>query len=258
MDQIKYFYDRQFLRTDMKHPIVAEQHSFYQQLSDLIEEYELKDKRCLEIGCGFGAFQDLVEDYTGADISDSVKIRLHKPFYQCCASKLPFNDDEFDAIWSIDVLEHISEPEEVLIEMCRALKHRGLLIVKPAWYCRPWAADGYPIRPYRDLNWKGKIVKASIIIRNNIFFRALYLFPKRLFNTMKFIFLNSPIKFDYKELKPNLDTFWMADSDAINSMDPYDAILWFKSRGHNCLNYPTWFKQFFCKTGVLVFQINKS
>ncbi len=257
MNEIKGFYDRQFLRTDIKHPKVAEQHSFYHELRNIIEKYGLKDKRCLEIGCGFGAFQNIVKDYTGTDISDSVRSCLLKPFYQSCASKLPFNDNEFDVIWSIDVLEHISDPEKVLIEMRRTLKDMGLLILKPAWYCRPWAAEGYPVRPYRDFNWKRKIVKASIIIRNNVIYRSLYIFPIRLCNLLKFIFRNSPVRFNYKKLKPNLETFWMPDSDAINSMDPYDAILWFRSRGDHCLNYPTGFKQIFARTGVLIFQINK-
>ena len=47
------------------------------------------------------------------------------------------------------------------------------------------------------------------------------------------------MKFYYKENEPNYETFWMSDSDAINSMDPFNAILWFCSRKDRCLTYPS-------------------
>ena len=37
-------------------------------------------------------------------------------------------------------------------------------------------------------------------------------------------------------LEPNFAHYWQPDSDAVNSMDSYEAYIWFLSRGDECLN----------------------
>jgi ubiquinone/menaquinone biosynthesis C-methylase UbiE len=170
---------------------------------------------------------------------------------------LPFDDNEFDVIWTIAVLEHVPDPEKALLEMRRVLKHHGLLILNPAWYCRSWAAMGYPVRPYSDFNLKGKLTKASIIFRNHVLFRSLYILPRRLFRLLHALFMKRPLEFKYKTLEPNLEKFWMSDADAVNSMDPYEAILWFTSRGDKCLNFPDILSQFIVRTGPIIIRIIK-
>jgi SAM-dependent methyltransferase len=199
----------------------------------------------------------MVPDYTGVDISESVRAYLHKPFYRASATELPFEDNSFDAIWSYAVLEHVPDPERSLREMRRVLKQDGLLLLGPAWQCRPWAAKGYPVRPYSDFDLFGKVVKASIPVRDSVFFRSCYIFPKRLIRSIEFFLKKEPLRFRYKELKPNYEHFWMSDSDAANSMDPYEAVLWFVSRGDECPNYPGWLNKFFVRTGALVFRIKR-
>ncbi len=46
----------------------------------------------------------------------------------------------------------------------------------------------------------------------------------------------SPTTFHYSRLTPNLEKYWEGDSDAVASMDRYEALLWFASRGDECLN----------------------
>ena len=42
---------------------------------------------------------------------------------------------------------------------------------------------------------------------------------------------------DYREAGlPNYRDYWMADSDAVNSLDSFEAYVWFISRGDECLN----------------------
>jgi hypothetical protein len=40
-------------------------------------------------------------------------------------------------------------------------------------------------------------------------------------------------------------------------MDPYEAILWFTSRGDKVLSYEGMINPFFVRTGVIVIKINK-
>jgi hypothetical protein len=46
----------------------------------------------------------------------------------------------------------------------------------------------------------------------------------------------SPSRLHYKRLTPNYEKYWTGDSDAVSSIDRYEALLWFASRGDTCLN----------------------
>jgi hypothetical protein len=45
-----------------------------------------------------------------------------------------------------------------------------------------------------------------------------------------------PTRLRYGRLKPNYEKYWVRDSDAVNSIDSHEAMLWFLSRGDECLN----------------------
>ena len=47
--------------------------------------------------------------------------------------------------------------------------------------------------------------------------------------------LGGPTTLHYRRLTPNYTRYWMADSDAVNSLDQYETALWFLSRGDECL-----------------------
>jgi len=251
------FYNREYVGENYAGATRAEDHPFFSTLKSFVESFSLRKKNCLEIGCGRGAFQDMVKNYTGTDLAESVAPFIRKPFFRASATSLPFPSNTFDAAWSYAVLEHISAPETALCEMRRVLKPGGLLLLSPAWQCRPWNAKGYPVRPYGDFNWKGKLIKASIPIRDSVLFRSFFVFPRRLTRLAAFL-RSRPTQFLFKPLEPNYDHYWMSDSDAVCSMDPYEAILWFTSRNDSCLNYPAPLSQFFVRTGHLIFRICKS
>jgi len=141
----------------------AEEHSFYPVLKKAIELYGLKDKKLLEIGSGNGRFQDIVADYTGVDILEDLQKFYHKPFFVVEDGKpYPFQDESFDFVFTNAVFEHIPNIDLALSEMIRITKRGGVILFNPAWQCRPWAAEGYQVRPYSDFNIPGKIYKGSI------------------------------------------------------------------------------------------------
>ena len=252
---MKTFYDREF--SQEIYAVEISDHMYHPILGAFVEQYQLQNSLVLEVGCGRGAFQDLVTHYVGVDLSERVARYLHKPFFCASATALPFHDNSFDAVWSIHVLEHVPDPEPALLEMRRVLKPNGLLFLSPAWYCRPWAAQGYAVRPYSDLDLKGKAVKASIPLRNSLIFRAGYVIPRRLGRLISAWLGVKQADLKYKELAPNLEIFWMEDSDAVNSLDPFDVIAWFAWKGDQCLNKNTLIRKLFVRTGHLLFRINK-
>lgn len=222
-------------------------------LKTFIEKYSLSNKKVLEIGCGRGAFQHLVEDYIGVDISYSAQKYIEKKFVNAPAENLPFENESFDAAWSITVLEHVHNPEKALEEIVRILKPGGVAYLAPAWHVRSWASEGYEVRSWSDFDWKGKIIKASIPFRNMLWFRALFTLPFRLIRELRFFLRgNKPTKFIYKPLKANYEKYWCADSDACNSMDPHEMLLWFKSRGWSVESHPTFIKRFLVRHEAII------
>lgn len=223
----------------------------YRRIVDFVETYNLRQAKVLEVGAGTGKLQDVVDDYTGLDISASSRRHFHKPFLQASATAIPVPDESFDAVWTINVLEHVPHPEHALREIRRVLRHGGYLYLSPAWQCRPWAAEGYQVRPWSEFGLRGKLIKASIPIRDSVAFRLIYTAPIRAIRfPAQFL---GETRFRYRLLAPNYQTWWQPDSDALNSIDPYEAIIWFTSRGDRCLNYPSHPRQLAVRTGSLIF-----
>ena len=176
----------------------------------------------------------LSEKYTGLDISPNVARFYHKKFVLGSATAMPFPDDSFDGVWSIWVFEHVPNPEQAFREARRVTRDKGVMFLLPAWNCSSWAAEGYEARPYADFDLAGKLIKASIPVRSAPAFRITSLLPIRGVRALAARF--GPTGLRYRRLTPNYEQYWVPDSDAVNSIDRYEAKLWFMSRGDECLN----------------------
>ena len=177
-----------------------EQHPSYRDLKQFIEEFDLTSKKLLEIGALKGAFQNIIQNYKGLDISESLAKYYHKPFFTVNNDgSYPFNGNIFDAIWAIDVHEHIPDINQALFELKRVLKPGGVVYFAPAWQCRPWASEGYAVRPFSDFTIKGKLIKALIPLRDSVLWRSFYLFPKRLFRHLSYLFGEKNYKLKYNK-----------------------------------------------------------
>jgi SAM-dependent methyltransferase len=195
----------------------------------------LQGRRVLEIGCGLGLMQDLVDDYVGIDIAWSAGAYLHKPFLAASATDLPFASSSFDGIWSIWVLEHIPEPERMLLEIERVLKPGGVLFLCAAWEVPPWVAQGLDVRPFRDLGWRERAIKATLPLRAARPYRQAAVLLRRL----RRLFAQARgggERVDYRSLTPNFEVYWSSDADACTSIDSQAAWLWFRRRGFQSLD----------------------
>jgi ubiquinone/menaquinone biosynthesis C-methylase UbiE len=123
-----------------------------------------KGRKVLEIGCGRGSlscyFSDNGYDCTLVDISESV-INVAKNIFEANelkanflvgdANNLELNDNTFDVIYSIGLLEHFEDIETPLKEQLRVLKDGGI------WF-------GYIVPKYtdniqKDYEWINDILK---------------------------------------------------------------------------------------------------
>jgi SAM-dependent methyltransferase len=213
----------------------AEDSHVDRQVTDLVNRYGLRTQRILEIGSGRGYLQDMADDYTGLDISPNVGRFYHKKFVLGSATALPFPDNSFDAGWSVWVFEHIPNPEQALLEWRRVTRDGGLILLYPAWSATAWPQAGYRVRPYSDFGLVGKLMKASTPIRFSTPFLAAAKVPGRFVRSVA-SYLGGPTRLHYTRLSPNYKEYWEADSDAVNSLDRHEVMLWFRSRGDECLN----------------------
>lgn len=229
-------------------------HGRYPELFSFVNKFNLFKKKFLEIGSSIGALQNIVQDYTGTDVAENLKKHYTKPYYVVEDDKLPFEDETFEVVFTFDTYEHIINLDQMMDEMIRVVKPGGYILFQPAWQCRSWHADGYPVRPYSDFNILGKLIKFSILLRERKVYRFIKLFPKRVIRHLFFILGFKPNKLNYISIKANYDHFWMSDSDACNSIDGHDAILWFKNKNFKCINYPNTITQLFFISKTLIFK----
>lgn len=94
--------------------------------------------KMLELGCGTGHwtnfFVNLGYEVTATDISDAMlqiakQKNLNANFIKADSSKIPFEDNSFDIISSITMLEFVEEQDKVLEEIHRVLKPGGYFIL---------------------------------------------------------------------------------------------------------------------------------
>ena len=244
------FYEKQF-RSE-RNAAGAADRAEWTALDEFCRRYGLGSKRVLEIGSGRGAFQGIVSRWVGLDLARTAGNFVQKPFVSASATALPFCAASFDAALSITVLEHVPDPERALDEIARVLKPGGVAYLAPAWHCRPWAAKGLHVRPWSDLAWTERLEKATIPLRESLFLRAARELPSRVAREMALARRRTGLSFRYRRLRPNYERFWCADSDACNSMDPHEMLMWFLSRGFGAPSHPTFLSRFFVRHGAIV------
>ena len=87
--------------------------------------------KILDVGCGTGANLEMLANFgepEGVDVSDDALefcrqkgLKVHKGL----AEKLPFEDESFDVVTALDVVEHLDDDIAGLKEMNRVLKKSG-------------------------------------------------------------------------------------------------------------------------------------
>ena len=227
------------------------------RVKSFVSTHSLQARRVLDVGSGRGYLQDIVPDYTGLDLSSKVAAYYHKPFVAASATEMPFRDNTFDAAWTVWVIEHIPQPQKAFEEMRRVVKPGGVLFVMVAWNCTPWAADGFEVRPYSDFNWRGKAIKASIPVRRTPVFDLLHRIPTRAIRWGQYGFARARTPLHFSALQANYDIYWQPDSDAAVSLDRFEALMWFRSRGDECLSCGGPTREILDYNDPLIVRVNK-
>lgn len=107
-----------------------------QYWSDMLRKLSLPPKaRVLEYGCGNSSLRRTIEGlgltWSGLDISDSMEATARRDttgitYYD--GRIIPFDDETFDAVISVQVFEHVYDPGLALGEISRVLRRGGYLV----------------------------------------------------------------------------------------------------------------------------------
>lgn len=98
------------------------------------------DGYVLDVGCHGGTFTKVISGYVGGskvygiDISRSAIEEAKRKipdgeFKIADATQIPFKNNFFEAVFCIEVLEHVDNPRSVIYEVKRVLKKSGYIIV---------------------------------------------------------------------------------------------------------------------------------
>jgi 2-polyprenyl-3-methyl-5-hydroxy-6-metoxy-1,4-benzoquinol methylase len=122
-------------------------------VAGIIRKIQLKKPhlKVLDVGCGSGFFMIMLgEIVTGLDKEDNVKVCKKRGVSSVFSVDIekepfPFNDESFDVVTFLEVLEHLKYPKQTLSEIFRVLKPKGVIILStpngdmPTWKIRDFA-----------------------------------------------------------------------------------------------------------------------
>lgn len=128
-------------------------------------------RRCLEVGCGRGSLSAYFSDHgyqcSLLDLSETVigiaksifkKNALSGSFYVGDVHELPFEDNSFDLVFSIGLLEHIEDNTKCIREQMRILDDGGLFIA--------YVVPEYTDNVQKEYNWINHILKGYVNLEN--------------------------------------------------------------------------------------------
>jgi SAM-dependent methyltransferase len=171
--------------------------------------------RVLEIGCGSGAFAKYLSnqgaDLTAADFSPravELATKLLAGRAQTVVAdvqSLPFPDESFDLVVSLETLEHVPDPDRGLAELVRVTRRGGRLIVTTPNYLglvglyrvylrltgRRFTEMGQPVN--NPLTLVGRVMKLRKLgCRVDAVDGAVHLLPVPRFHAVRLRFLEHP------------------------------------------------------------------
>lgn len=131
-------YYKKYGNSQLSYSANANNPTFNKRLNEL-KSLGFKSGKILDVGCAYGYFLKACEDRGfetyGVDISDYAINNARK----ICRAKLkvidvqknriPFKSSAFDAVFLMDVLEHLENPYFLLRETSRLLKKGGILYI---------------------------------------------------------------------------------------------------------------------------------
>ncbi|MCM1287575.1 MAG: class I SAM-dependent methyltransferase [Clostridium sp.] len=121
-------------------------------------KHKKKDNRILDAGCGMGVMLETLSKYGdvyGMDMSEisvnycGQKWGRNKILQGTLPDDLPFENDFFDNILALDLLEHIEDDKEAVKALYSMLKPKGNLLITVPAFKTLWGYNDVVVKHYR-------------------------------------------------------------------------------------------------------------
>jgi len=138
MIKIKQRYEEHWHNRFLSKESVQHEKLLPNEISESVNQILKKGKQLLDIGCGRGSFMGSTEArfdlIHGCDISEiAAREAKRKGMITICADlnngNLPYQDNSFDSIICLEVIEHLLDPLNLLKDIYRVLQSNGQLIL---------------------------------------------------------------------------------------------------------------------------------
>ena len=134
---------------------------FYAKYADTLKP-GTAGARVLDVGCGagqvVGRLTEAGFEAHGVDVSEPNIERARKFSDRCVfydGEHLPYEDNHFDGVGALNVLEHVEQPEAFIVELVRVLKPAGRLVISSPNFYRVFGFRDYHPRMRGIANkWK--------------------------------------------------------------------------------------------------------
>ena len=147
IEELIKFYDQSYIVGEEKvFTILAD--SPGQEITFIVENYDLKNTSILEVGCGSGRLAAFISssfngDYLGLDFATSaIEICRHRNLgdrFQFETSDIHKfeSDKKFDFVIALGVIEHTESPKVTLAALSRFLNNDGVLLIAVPHFMNP-------------------------------------------------------------------------------------------------------------------------
>ncbi len=160
-----------------------------------IKKNEIGNLKLLDFGCGPGNMLDYLIKYgnvygvdSSLDAIEFCRYRKYKNISIISDLPLKFNNESFDIITAIDVLEHIEDDEKNITELYRLTKQNGLVFITVPAFMLLWGDHDelyFHKRRYLTSHIKNKLIKNNFKILKISYFESIYFIPLLLVGKVK-------------------------------------------------------------------------
>ena len=130
MEELVDYYSNNYERTKYLSPITVKR---FHEILDRLEPYR-KTGKLLDVGAGYGFFLEVAKqrgwEVYGTELTDEAIVHCESKglnMFKGEFHKIDFENESFDAVVSIEVLEHLNTPKEFVAKASQILRKGGIL-----------------------------------------------------------------------------------------------------------------------------------
>jgi SAM-dependent methyltransferase len=206
------FYSRYFEIEDRHWWFVGRREVFLRVLDEHLLDEDAATRRILDVGCGTGTMLGHLARYgrpEGVDASaEAVRFcreRGVEAVTHADGVPLPFDDDSFDLVTALDVIEHVSDDGELLAELRRITRPDGTLLVSVPAFQFLWGPQdeiSHHKRRYRAPELAGRMTAAGWSMRRLTYFNTFLFPPIAAIRLLRRDHPDRPLRSDFEMTKP--------------------------------------------------------